>query len=111
MDMPPCIVDTHAHVYCADVGSFPPIDDPWDPGEPAQASDLRRKMVASGVSRAVLIQTGTYYGFDNRYILAASKANAEWAVGVVTLDPDDPTSVSMLRDAVRHVSTCITTPT
>ena len=59
------IVDSHPHIYSENRVKFPTIADPWDPGEPASASDLRRRMLDSGVSKAVFIQTGTFYGFDN----------------------------------------------
>jgi predicted TIM-barrel fold metal-dependent hydrolase len=96
------IVDAHPHIYSADKSSYPTIGDPWQPGEPAEVADLKVRMDESGVARAVFIQTSTNYGFDNRYVLDSSKANANWATGVVTLSPDDPSHIEVLEDAVSN---------
>ncbi len=96
------IVDAHPHIYSSDRKSYPTIDEPWEPGEPAAAEDLKKKMDAVGVDRAVFIQTSTFYGHDNRYIMDSAKANAEWACGVVTLDPDDESHLDVLEDAVQN---------
>ena len=94
------IVDAHPHIYSADKTSYPTIDDPWEPGEPAEVADLKARMDESGVARAVFIQTSTNYGFDNRYVMNSAKENPEWATGVVTLSPDDPSHLEVLEDAV-----------
>lgn len=60
------IVDAHPHIYAADRKAYPPIEDPWEPGEPATAEDLKRRMDEAGVARAVFIQTSTFYRWDNR---------------------------------------------
>ncbi|MBM3957520.1 MAG: amidohydrolase family protein, partial [Gemmatimonadetes bacterium] len=95
------IVDAHPHIYSPDRERYPPISEPLEPGEPAAVEDLRRRMNEVGVSRAVFIQTSTYYGWDNRYVMDSTRANREWAIGVVTLDPDDPSHLDVLEDAVR----------
>ena len=94
------IVDAHPPIYSADRRRYPTIDDPWEPGEPATAEDLRRRMAECGVARAVFIQTSTFYGVDNGYICDSALANREWATGVVTLDPDDGGSLAVLERAV-----------
>lgn len=94
------IVDAHPHIYSPDRKAYPAIAEPWEPGEPASAEDLKLKMDVVGVDRAVFIQTGTFYGHDNRYIMAAAKEHADWACGVVTLDPDDHSHVDLLEEAV-----------
>ena len=55
------IVDAHPHIY-SNNRKYPTINDPWNPGEPATAEDLKIKMDSKGVERAVFIQTGTFYG-------------------------------------------------
>jgi predicted TIM-barrel fold metal-dependent hydrolase len=95
------IVDTHAHIYSPDEVRYPPIDQPLrPPGGHASAEDLHAVCRAHGVDGACLIQTSTFYRFDNRYTADAAKANAGWAVGVCTLDPDDPHSPGLLRQYV-----------
>ena len=58
---------------------------------------LRAEMSASGVDRAVLIQTSTFYRWDNRYLRYTASASSNWAVGVCTLDLDNPHSPEILR--------------
>ena len=96
------IVDTHPHTYSPDRQKYPTISVPWEPGEPASAEDLKRKMDDAGVSRAVFIQTGTFYGWDNRYIIDSSLKYKAWACGVVTLSPDDPAHLEVLEHSVRN---------
>lgn len=96
------IVDAHPHIYSPDRKKYPTIADPWEPGEPAAAEDLKKRMDAMGVDKAVFIQTSTFYGHDNRYIMDSSKANADWGCGVITLDPDDASHLDVLEDAVTN---------
>ncbi len=96
------IVDAHPHIYSPDRDAYPTIDEPWEPGEPASADDLKKMMDVVGVDRAVFIQTSTFYGHDNRYIMDSAKEHAEWACGVVTLDPDDESHIDLLEDGVKN---------
>ena len=100
------IIDAHPHIYAdpSDQAKYPVIDDPWNPGEPATAEDLKSKMDESGVSKAVFIQTSTYYAYDNRYVMDSTQKYSEWATGVVTLSPDDPQHLDVLQDAVENYS-------
>ena len=98
------IIDAHPHIYSEDREKYPTIEDPWNPGEPASADDLKEKMDYAGVSRAVFIQTGTFYGWDNRYVMDSTKQYSEWATGVVTLSPDNPQHHEVLQDAVQNYS-------
>ena len=93
------IVDCHPHIYAHDREAFPPIPDPAEHIEPASAEDLKAKMDASGVHKAVFIQTSSFYKFDNRYIVHATETHRDWATGVVTLDPDNPDDIQVLRAA------------
>ncbi len=95
------VVDAHPHIYSPDTERYPTIPDPLDPGEPAATEDLGQRMDENGVERAVFIQTTTYYRWDNRYVMDSTRANREWATGVVTLDPDDPSELEVLETAVR----------
>ncbi len=96
------IVDAHPHIYSPDRVKYPTIPEPWDPGEPAAVEDLKRRMDDAGVARAVFIQTGTFYAHDNRYVMDSASAHREWATGVVTLSPDDPSQLDVLEDAVAN---------
>ena len=96
------IIDAHPHIYSNNLVKYPSISDPWNPGEPATAEDLLATMKKNNIQKAVFIQTGTYYGFDNKYIMDSSKKFSEWATGVVTLSPDDKTSTDILENAVKN---------
>jgi predicted TIM-barrel fold metal-dependent hydrolase len=48
------------------------------------------------------VQVSGFYGFDNRYICDASKANPGFLAGVITLDPDDRHSPLLLAEHVRE---------
>ena len=98
------IMDAHPHIYSGDRTKYPTIDDPWNPGEPATAEELKTRMDESGVSKAVFIQTSTFYGHDNRYVMDSTRQYSEWATGVVTLSPDDAQHVEVLEDAVTNYS-------
>ena len=98
------IIDAHPHIYSGDRQKYPTIDDPWNPGEPATAEDLKSKMDESGVAKAVFIQTSTFYGHDNRYVMDSTRKHSAWATGVVTLSPDDPQHLEVLEDAVNNYS-------
>ncbi|HIF72525.1 MAG TPA: hypothetical protein EYQ61_08240 [Dehalococcoidia bacterium] len=98
------IIDAHPHIYYDDQTKYPAIDDPWNPGEPATAEDLKSKMDAAGVDRAVFIQTSTFYGHDNRYVMESTRQYSQWATGVVTLSPDNPKHLEVLEDAVTNYS-------
>ena len=97
------VIDTHAHIYSPDEERYPPIDKPLrPPGGKASLEDLRRQSRANGVEAACIIQTSTFYRFDNRYICDSAKATADWTTGVCTLDPDDPHSPGLLKQYVRE---------
>jgi predicted TIM-barrel fold metal-dependent hydrolase len=95
------IVDTHAHVYSPDEVAYPPISEPLRPAVGTGSPEhLQEEMKASGVDRAVLIQTSSFYRWDNRYLRDTAAASRDWAVGVCTLNPDDPHSPDILYSLV-----------
>jgi L-fuconolactonase len=54
-------------------------------------------MRSAGVARAVLVQTGSAYRWDNHLLADTAAAHAGWAVGVCTLDPAAEESVAELE--------------
>src|SRR5919199_154931 len=91
------IVDTHAHIYSADEAAYPPIEQPYRPpdgtGTPERLRDVSR---AAGVDRVMMVQTTTFYGWDNRFVRDTAARSRDWAAGVCTLNPDDPHSPDVL---------------
>lgn len=97
------IIDCHAHIYSPDEERYQPIDKPLRvPGGKGSIEDLRRVSSANGVSAVRAVQTVSFYGYDNRYLCDAAKANPDWVAGVCTLDPDDPHSPGLLEQFVRE---------
>ena len=82
------IVDTHAHVYHPDEGTYPMIAEPFRPPKGSGTIEhLRGEAAANGIDGVVLIQTGSAYKWDNRLVADLAKAHADWTVGVCNLDP------------------------
>jgi predicted TIM-barrel fold metal-dependent hydrolase len=97
------IIDTHAHIYAEDEKRYPPIDKPLrPPGLKGTLGDLRAATASHGVHAACLIQTSTFYRFDNRYICDSARVSSDWAAGVCTLDPDDAHSPALLSQYKRE---------
>ncbi len=97
------IVDTHAHIYSPDEKRYPVIPKPYrPPGDSGSVPSLKRRVEENGVSGACLIQTSTFYGFDNRLICDTAKAEPGWTAGVVTLNPDDPHSPVLIQSLVKQ---------
>ena len=83
-----CIVDTHAHIYHGDEQAYPMKENPYRPAPGiGTVEHLQREREENGVARAVLVQTGSAYRWDNRLLGDTAAACREWAVGVCTLDP------------------------
>ncbi|MFN3322364.1 MAG: amidohydrolase family protein [Bryobacteraceae bacterium] len=97
------IVDTHAHIYARDEERYPPIDKPLrPPGGKGTLGDLRVESSANRVEKCCLIQTSSFYRFDNRYTCDSARVSGDWAAGVCTLDPDDPHSPGLLMRYARE---------
>jgi predicted TIM-barrel fold metal-dependent hydrolase len=96
------ILDTHAHVYSADEANYPTIVQPLrPPGDTGSVANLERVTKANGVAAVCIVQTSTFYGFDNRFICDTAVATKRWTAGVCTLDPDDPHSPGLIRHYVK----------
>ena len=91
------IIDSHAHIYSEDLETYPTIADPLRPppgtGTPA---GLQEAMRSCGVDRAMLVQTTTFYEWDNTFVRDVGTASDDWARSVVTLNPEDPHSPDVL---------------
>lgn len=97
------VIDTHAHIYSPDEMQYPPREEPLRP--PAGAGTLEhlaREMARHGVSAVCLIQTSSFYRFDNRFILDTSQGRPDGAAGVATPDPNDPSSPAELARWARE---------
>ncbi|MBM3773660.1 MAG: hypothetical protein FJW37_00680 [Acidobacteria bacterium] len=96
------ILDAHAHVYSEDEARYPPMAKPLrPPAGTGTLAHLGRVVKENNVSGAAIVQTTTFYDWDNSYILDAARANPEWTAGVVTIDPDDPHAPGLLLKFVK----------
>jgi predicted TIM-barrel fold metal-dependent hydrolase len=92
------IVDSHAHIYSEDDRLYPPIARPYrPPAGTGTVPHLRRECKAAGVGHVLAVQATTYYGWDNRFLVDAVRANVDWMAGICTLDPDDPGTPDLLE--------------
>jgi predicted TIM-barrel fold metal-dependent hydrolase len=92
------IVDTHAHIYHEDEVLYPKKPDPLRPPKgKGTIEHLKQNASDNGIGRVVLVQTGSAYQWDNRLLAETARANADWTVGVCTLDPADEESAAELE--------------
>jgi L-fuconolactonase len=71
--MSSAVIDSHAHLVTPDVERYPPapLTGTLDPGALANSMTIEGLIAAmdeAGVTRAVLVQRGHVYGYDNRYV-------------------------------------------
>jgi L-fuconolactonase len=96
------IVDAHAHIYSEDDRLYPPIPGPYrPPAGTGTVAHLRRERTAARVLHVLAVQATTCYGWDNRFLVDAVRANADWLAGICTLDPDDPHGAALLEQYAR----------
>jgi L-fuconolactonase len=95
---PELIIDCHTHIYSGDDTKYPPRENPnRPPVDTGRISHLKDGMDAAGVSYVTAVQPSSFYHWDNRFIADAARANSDFMVGVVTLDPDNPYSLEMME--------------
>ena len=95
------IIDTHAHIYAEDDVQYPPIQKPIrPPGNSGSVRKLEGLAKENGVAGVCIVQPGTFYRWDNRFICDVSKAHPKNMAGVCTLDADDAKSPALLNGYV-----------
>lgn len=95
------IIDTHAHIYAEDDVRYPPIDKPIrPPGKSGSVRTLEALAKKNHVAGVCIVQPGTFYRWDNRFICDVSKAHPKHMAGVCTLDPEDANSPELLNGCV-----------
>src|SRR5713101_5315135 len=103
------IIDTHTHIYSPDEKLYPPAQQllslgwtgepmttPKRPPGKASIEALREVTRSNGVRAACIVQTSTFYRFDDSYICDSARSNPDWVAGVTTMDPDSPYSAYTL---------------
>ncbi len=91
------IIDTHAHIYSPDRVTYPVIDEPYSPPEGSGTPEgLIAQMDAAGVDKVMMVQTTTFYGWDNTFMRDTVPQYGDRARGVYTLDPEHPHSADLI---------------
>ncbi|KAA9156961.1 amidohydrolase [Amycolatopsis acidicola] len=86
------IIDTHCHVISADEARYPraPIggkQSGWASTRPVTADGMAEAMDKAGISKSVLVQATTAYGYDNSYVVDSKAQRPEKFIAVGTFDP------------------------
>lgn len=96
------IIDAHAHVYADDDSRYPPIANPVRPPDASGSfSRLQGLAKENGVTGICIVQPGTFYRWDNRFVCDISKAFPQHTAAVCSLDPEDSNSYEKLSRCVR----------
>jgi predicted TIM-barrel fold metal-dependent hydrolase len=95
------IIDTHVHLYGEDETLYPPIENPnRPPNGKGYFPNLERVMTENNVAGVCVIQPGTFYMWDNRFICDVSRAEPKRTAAVCSLSPDDSRSPGLLKQYV-----------
>ncbi len=99
------IIDTHCHIISQDENKYPraPIggkQSGWATTRPVTAEGMAAAMDAAGITRSVLVQATTAYGYDNSYVLDSFRNEPDRFIAVGTFDPLRPDAAARLTDAV-----------
>lgn len=85
------MIDTHAHLVTGDTAAYPPSP----PGGMLKLDDLHNPMTVeqlisemdrNGVSKAVLVQRGSIYGFDSSYVCDSAARFPDRLTAVCSID-------------------------
>ncbi len=99
------IIDAHAHIYSPDESKYPVKRDPYrPPSGKGTPEGLQAEMKVAGVDRAMLVQTTTFYLWDNSFVRDVGAKSGQWARTVVTLNPEDPHSPDVLYALSRRAN-------
>jgi predicted TIM-barrel fold metal-dependent hydrolase len=82
--MPPPAVDCHAHVFSADAPAV--ADARYRPTYAATLDDWRAQWARVGITHGVLVQP-SFFGTDNRELVAALRASPDTLRGVAVIAP------------------------
>lgn len=101
------MIDTHAHLIADDSKAYPPAP----PSGQVKAEELENPMTADrllgemdrrGVQRAVLVQRGSIYGFDNRYVCDSAARYPQRLAAVCAIDATAQDAAGAVRHWVRE---------
>ncbi|MFF3566489.1 amidohydrolase family protein [Nocardia jiangxiensis] len=99
------IIDTHCHIISDDTTRYPraPLggkQSGWASTRPVTADGMAAAMDEAGISRSVLVQATTAYGYDNSYVLDSRAQRSDRFIAVGTVDPLRPDAADNLAKVV-----------
>jgi len=100
------MIDTHAHLIADDPVAYPPSPPsgqvkPEELENPMTAERLLGEMDRHSLKCAVLVQRGSIYGFDNRYVCDSAARHPQRLAAVCAIDATAEDAVSAVRRWVR----------
>jgi predicted TIM-barrel fold metal-dependent hydrolase len=95
------IIDTHVHVVSDDRTRYPVRDNPPD-WPVVTGGSLAAELDATGVGRALLVQSFFTYGFDNGYAIDCAAADPDRFQVVAVIDQTDPGAPGLLGVLVQE---------
>lgn len=101
------LLDAHALIRADDAARYPfaPLGPPLELHEREQgttAAQLLEALDAQGVERAILVQRGRLYGYDNRYVCDSAAAHPRRLQFVCQVDPSDPDCARRTQEWIRR---------
>jgi L-fuconolactonase len=101
------MIDAHAHLIAADPIAYPPAPRNGaakleEIANPMTVERLLEEMDRNGVQRAVLVQRGSIYGFDNSYVCDCALRYPQKLVAVCAIDATADNAVATVRHWVRE---------
>lgn len=103
--MPSAIIDIHPHVISADEARYPRaplggILSDWARDRPVTSDLMIAAMDEASVTRSVLVQASTCYGFDNSLVVDAVNAYPQRFAGVFSVDVMADDAPAQIRNLV-----------
>lgn len=101
------MLDTHAHLISDDPDTYPPATSGGqvphkDLASPLTAESLLASLDRAGVRHALLVQRGSLYGFDNRYVCDSARRYPQRLAAVCSIDASAADPASTVRYWVRE---------
>lgn len=97
------IYDIHPHIISGDLEAYPKaplrgVQSDWSKERPLTFDDLVAQMDEAGVRKAAIVQSSTFYGYDNSYLADSIARMPERFTGVGSVDVLGPDAVDRARE-------------
>lgn len=101
------IFDIHPHVISDDTERYPPKpvrgkQSEWSKERPLTFEELVSQMDEAGVAKAAIVQSSTFYGFNNAYLADSIATNPSRFTGVCSIDVLATDAIQVLKGWMRR---------